>query len=101
MPAAMDSAQNKWIVILCVSSVNISQQSSRNNLNKENHYAALASNPAGGTQMSVSCSIVRRQVEIFIIIRSLAQRSPTECGVSECDRGTSQRRPRPTRAVEP
>ena len=24
------------------------------------------------------------------------QGSPTECGVSECDRGTSQRRPRPT-----
>jgi hypothetical protein len=28
------------------------------------------------------------------------QRSPTACGVSECDRGTSQRRARPTTAVE-
>ena len=32
--------------------------------------------------------------------RSLVQRSPTECGVSECDRGTSQRRRRSTSAVE-
>jgi hypothetical protein len=31
---------------------------------------------------------------------SHVQRSPTECGVSECNRGTSYRRPRPTRAVE-
>jgi len=28
------------------------------------------------------------------------QRSPIEFDVSECDRGTSQRTPRPTRAVE-
>ena len=47
MPAATASAQNNWIVILCVSSANRSKQSSRNNLNKENHYAALVSNPAG------------------------------------------------------
>ena len=32
--------------------------------------------------------------------RSIVQRSPTECGVSESDRATSQR-PRPTRAVGP
>jgi len=32
--------------------------------------------------------------------RSLVQRSPTECGVSECDRGTSQGRPRLTMDVE-
>jgi hypothetical protein len=33
--------------------------------------------------------------------RSLGQRSPTECGVSECDREISTtRRPRPTRVVE-
>jgi hypothetical protein len=31
--------------------------------------------------------------------RSLFQRSPTECGVCECDRETSQRRPRPTRPL--
>jgi len=34
--------------------------------------------------------------------RSLLQRGPTECGVSECDSETSPvRRPRPTRVVEP
>ena len=33
---------------------------------------------------------------------SIVQRSPTECGVSECDVETStMKRPRPTRAVEP
>ena len=33
---------------------------------------------------------------------SLVQRSPTECGVSECDLETStMRRPRLTRAIEP
>jgi len=26
--------------------------------------------------------------------------SPTECGVPECDRETTQNRPRPTRVVE-
>jgi hypothetical protein len=40
-------------------------------------------------------------VEVSATDRSLVQRSPTECGVSECDRGTSERRPRPTRAVDP
>ena len=29
------------------------------------------------------------------------RRSPAEYGMSECDRGTSQKRPRPTGAVEP
>jgi hypothetical protein len=34
--------------------------------------------------------------------QSLVQRSPTECGVSECDLETSiMRRPRPTRAIKP
>jgi len=33
--------------------------------------------------------------------RSLVQSSPSGCGVFEFGRGTSQRRPRPTRAVEP
>jgi hypothetical protein len=32
--------------------------------------------------------------------RSLVQCSPTECGVSECDRGTTQRRPRPSGVVQ-
>ena len=106
MPAATDSAQNNWIVILCVSSANRSKQTTRKNLNKKNHYAAAVSNPAGdrgwGPWMSVSLgSIVRRQVEISMMGRSLIQRSPTDYGVFECDRGTSQRRPGHTRAVEP
>jgi hypothetical protein len=42
------------------------------------------------------------QVEVSAMGRLLVvQRSPTDCGVSECDRGTSHRKPRPTRAVEP
>ena len=32
---------------------------------------------------------------------SLVRRSPTMCGVSECDQGTSQRRPRLTEAGKP
>jgi hypothetical protein len=52
--------------------------------------------------MSVSfCSVVCCQVEVSASGRSLVQRSPTECGVSECDLETStMRRRRPTRAVE-
>ena len=43
-------------------------------------------------------SVVFCQVEVSAIGRSLVYRSPTECGVSEYDRGTSTiRRPRPTR----
>jgi hypothetical protein len=37
-------------------------------------------------------SVVCCQVEVSATGRSLAQRSPTECGVSECDRGTSNMR---------
>jgi len=49
------------------------------------------------TLMSVVCF----QVDVLATGRSLAQRSPTESGVSECGRETStMRRPRPTRAVE-
>jgi hypothetical protein len=44
------------------------------------------------------------QVEVSGSGRSFVQRSPTECGVSECDREASiMRRPRPTgacRAIE-
>jgi len=56
-----------------------------------------------GTWMSASCEccVLSGQVEVSASSRSFVQRSPTECGVSECDRGTSTvRRPRPTRAVE-
>jgi hypothetical protein len=59
------------------------------------------SNPAGG-KMSVSCEyFVCCQVEVSATGRSLVQWSPTECVVSECEQGTSQRRHRPTKAVEP
>ena len=46
-------------------------------------------------------SVVCCQVEVAVTGRSIVQRSPTKCGVSEFDRETSQRRPRPTGAVEP
>jgi len=52
--------------------------------------------------MSVSCDFcVYYKVDVPATGQSLVQRSPTECGVSECDRGTSERRPGHTRAVEP
>jgi hypothetical protein len=44
--------------------------------------------------LSLSVVCVCCQVEVFLTGRSLVQRSPTECGVSECDRRTSQRMPR-------
>jgi hypothetical protein len=47
-------------------------------------------------------NVVCCQVEVSATGRSLIQRSPTKCGVSECDLETStMRRPRPTRALEP
>jgi hypothetical protein len=47
-------------------------------------------------------NVVSWQVEVSATDRSLVQRSPTECGVSEFDlRTTILRRSRPTRAVEP
>jgi hypothetical protein len=59
------------------------------------------SNPAGAW-VSVSVSAVCYQVEVFAMGRSLVQRSPTECVVSECDLETSTlRRPGSARAVEP
>jgi hypothetical protein len=45
-------------------------------------------------------NVVCCQVEVSVTGRSLIQRSPTECGVSESDCGVSQRMPWPTRAVE-
>jgi hypothetical protein len=48
--------------------------------------------------MSVSCECFCCQVEVSATGRSLVQRDPTECGVSECDGGTSTTRsPRSTR----
>ena len=47
-------------------------------------------------------SVVCCQVEVSASGWSLVQRSPTECGVSECDHLSSiMRRPVPTRAVVP
>jgi hypothetical protein len=45
-------------------------------------------------------NVVCCQVEITATGRSLVQRSPTECGMSECVRGTSLRRSRHSSAVE-
>ena len=45
-------------------------------------------------------SVVCCQVEVSASGSSLVLRSATECGVSECDLETSQRRPGPTRGVE-
>ena len=57
----------------------------------------------GGMDVLSVVSVVCCQVEVFIAGRSLARRSPTDCGVFECDLGTSTvRSVRPTRgAVEP
>jgi hypothetical protein len=42
------------------------------------------------------------QVEVSVTGRSLVQRNPTKCGVSECDpRISVMKRPRTTRAVKP
>jgi len=52
--------------------------------------------------MCVSCECrVCCQLEIFATGLSLLQKSPIECGASECDRPNSMRRPKPTTAVEP
>ena len=48
--------------------------------------------------MSVSCE---GRVLSGAASRSLVQRSPIECGVSECDRGISYRKVRITVAVKP
>jgi len=51
-----------------------------------------------------SCSLVRDvccQAELFATGRSLTQRSPTECGVSECDQGSHWKRRNSLKDVEP
>jgi hypothetical protein len=48
-----------------------------------------------------TCECCMLQVEVYATCRSLVQRSPTECGVSECDLTSTMRRTWPTRAVEP
>jgi hypothetical protein len=59
------------------------------------------SNQAGGMDVCLLWVSYVVRGEVSATGRPLVQRSPTECGVSECDRGTSYRRPRPARAVEP
>jgi len=44
--------------------------------------------------------VVFCHVEVSATGRSLVRKSPSECGVFEFNQGTSQRKPRPTRAVE-
>jgi hypothetical protein len=58
----------------------------------------VSSNPEGALGGGLSLvSVVFCQVEVSATGRSLVQRSPTECGVSECDREASiMRRPWPT-----
>jgi len=56
----------------------------------------------GGHVCLSVASVVCCQVEVSATGLSLFQRSPTGCGVSECDPETSKmRRPWPTGAVEP
>ena len=59
-------------------------------------------NPAGGMNVLSLVSGMCSQVEVSTTDRFLVQRSPTERGVSECDRGTStMRKPRHMRGDEP
>jgi len=46
----------------------------------------VVSNPAGGMDVLSNVSVVYRQAEVSVSDCSLVQRSPTDCGVSECDR---------------
>ena len=54
-------------------------------------------NPAGGIYILCLLFVVYCQVVVSAPGRSLIQKGPTECGVSECDREASiKRRPWPT-----
>ena len=58
-------------------------------------------NPTGKFTYVLSLeSVLCCEVEVSATGRSLVQRSPTECGVSECIRYTSKIRARPTRSRE-
>jgi hypothetical protein len=64
------------------------------------HAGIAGSNPTAGHGCLSLVNVVCCQVEVSA--KGLVQRSPTECGVSECDLETSTiSRSRPTRAVEP
>jgi hypothetical protein len=63
----------------------------------------VGSNPAGGGHGGLSLiSFVCCQVQVSSSGWSLVRRSPTECGVSDCDYEPSViRRPVPSRTVAP
>ena len=62
----------------------------------------VGSNPAGGQGCLSVVSVVCCQVEVSVTDRSLVQRGPTECGVSECDLEISaMRMSQLTRVIEP
>jgi hypothetical protein len=67
----------------------------KNHSQGKRNFSQVNKNLSQGTVYIVCC-----MVEVSATVRSLVQRSPAECGVSECDRETSQRRPKPNRAVE-
>jgi hypothetical protein len=55
-------------------------------------------NPAGDMDVCLFLCVVCSQVEVSTLGWLLAQRNPTDCGVSECNREASiMRRPWPTR----
>jgi hypothetical protein len=59
------------------------------------------SNPAEGMNVCLLRVSLSCQVKVSATGPALVHKSPPECRVSEYDRGNSQRRPRPTTAVEP
>ena len=60
------------------------------------------SNPTGGMDVCLLLSVVCCQVEISATGRSPVQRSPSECGATESDLGTSTIKwSRPTRSNKP
>jgi hypothetical protein len=50
----------------------------------------VGSNPTRGHGCLFLVSVVRCEVEVSATGWSLVERSPTECGVSECDREASK-----------
>ena len=58
------------------------------------------SNTSGGMDIRLLWELFCH-VEVSATARSLVRKSPSECGVSQFNQGTSQRKPGPTRAIEP
>jgi len=59
----------------------------------------VGSIPAGVMHVCLICLCC--QVEVSASSWSLVQRNPADCGVSECEFETSQKRPRTNMVVEP